>query len=72
MLDNFAAGVDILGVLKEIRKEPARFEEMFLHSASEIEADALIEKIKFTQVNTKMEEKLHNFIRNGSREGNWN
>jgi hypothetical protein len=32
MLDNFAKGLQTLGVLEEIRKNPSQFEEVFLHN----------------------------------------
>lgn len=69
MLDNFAKGLETLSVLKEIQKEPAKFEEMFVHCASKLEATSVIEKIKLSQKNEKVESLLHNFIKEASRQG---
>ncbi|CAB3977887.1 Hypothetical predicted protein [Paramuricea clavata] len=42
MLDNFAKGLQTLGVLEEIRKNPSQFEEVFLHNEKAVSASAVL------------------------------
>jgi F0F1-type ATP synthase delta subunit len=69
MLDNFAKGLQMLGILDEIRKNPSQFEKVFLHSENTVSASALLESISFVLENTTMYSMLANFINYASQHG---
>ena len=69
MLDNFAKGLQTLGILDEIRKNPSQFQEVFLHSENTVSASAVLQSISFESENTTMYSMLANFINDASQHG---
>ena len=69
MLDNFVKGLEILGVLDEIRKNPSQFEAVFLHNEQNLNSSIVLEKMKFLTEDAQMYAMLANFINNATKGG---
>ncbi|CAB4020787.1 Hypothetical predicted protein, partial [Paramuricea clavata] len=69
MLDNFAKGLQTLGILEEIRKNPSQFEEVFLHNENAVSASAVLQSIVFKLEDSTMYAMLASFINDASQQG---
>ncbi|CAB3988806.1 G2 M phase-specific E3 ubiquitin- ligase-like [Paramuricea clavata] len=68
MLDNFAKGLQTLGILEEIRKNPSQFEEVFLHNENAVSASAVLQSIVFKPEDATMYAMLASFINDASEQ----
>ena len=57
MMDSFAKGLEILGILSQIRKNPPQFEAVFLHNEQDLLPSAILNKINF--VSKDMEPEIY-------------
>ena len=69
MLDSFIKGLDILGVLDEISKNPPQFEAVFLYNEQDLVPSSVIQKISFLTEDAQMYTMLENFINAATKQG---
>lgn len=69
MLDNFAKGLETLGILDEIKKNPRQFEPFFLYNEQELVSSAVMEKTVFKPENANLKTKFENFLLGLSKHG---
>ena len=71
-LDQMRKGLSILGLLEEIEKSPEKFQNLFIHKDSEINAEFIISLLRLPNTGTPIVkdviEMLLSFIKNAKKE----
>ena len=71
MLDNFCKGLEVLGVLEEIKKNPSQFESVFIHNEEELTTSAVLAKVLYQPEVPKLKCRFEAFIQDLSKPGNY-
>ena len=71
MLDNFCKGLEVLGVLEEIRKNPSQFESVFIHNEEELTTSAVLAKILYRPEVRELKCRFEAFVEDLSKPGTY-
>ena len=71
MLNNFCKGLEVLGVLEEIRKNPSQFESVFIHNEEELTTSAVLAKILYPPEVPELKCRFEAFVEDLSKPGTY-
>ena len=71
MLDNFCKGLEVLGVLEKIKKNPSQFESVFIHNEEELTTSAVLAEVLYQPEVPKLKCRFEAFIQDLSKPGNY-